>query len=56
MFLGAWLDNQRTCLVSPGGSEEKEAGEDQQKEADASGSKEGQTQSSSQDGNPILVF
>lgn len=38
-----------------GGSEEKEPGEDQHKEADASGSKEGQTQSSVQDGNPIPV-
>lgn len=38
-----------------GGSEEKEPAEDQLKEGDASGSKEGQTQSSSQDGNPFLV-
>lgn len=47
--------NERTCLLSPGGSEEKEPGKDQHKEGDASGSKEGQTQSSSPDGNPILV-
>lgn len=43
--------HQRKCLASIGGSEEKEPGEDQHKEGDASGSKEGQTQSSSQDGN-----
>uniref|UniRef100_A0AAX7TV40 DDB1 and CUL4 associated factor 8 n=1 Tax=Astatotilapia calliptera TaxID=8154 RepID=A0AAX7TV40_ASTCA len=39
--------HQRKCLASIGGSEEKEPGEDRHKEGDASGSKEGQTQSSS---------
>ena len=36
----------------PGGSEENEPGEDQQKDKGASGSIEEQTESSSQDGNP----
>ncbi|XP_044074110.1 DDB1- and CUL4-associated factor 8 [Siniperca chuatsi] len=43
----AETDGKSTALN--GGSEEKEPGEDQHKEGDASGSKEGQTQSSSQD-------
>lgn len=43
--------HQRKCLASIGGSEEKEPGEDRHKEGDASGSKEGQTQSSSLNGN-----
>lgn len=38
-----------------GGSEDKEPGEDQNKEEDASGSKDGQTQSSSEDGKPHFV-
>uniref|UniRef100_A0A3Q4BYT1 Uncharacterized protein n=1 Tax=Mola mola TaxID=94237 RepID=A0A3Q4BYT1_MOLML len=37
------------CFFSPGGSEEKEPGEDQHKDGGASGSKGEQTQSSSQD-------
>lgn len=41
-------------MVLLGGSEEKEPGDDQHKEEDASGSKEGQTQSSP-DGNPTLL-
>lgn len=43
----AEADSKSTVLN--GGSEEKEPGEDQHNEEDASGSKEGQTQSSSQD-------
>lgn len=43
----AEADGKSTVLT--GGSEDKEPGEDQHKEGDASGSKEGQTQSSSPD-------
>lgn len=42
--------SKNECMFLPGGSEEKEPGEDQHGEGDASGSKEGQTQSS-QDGS-----
>lgn len=41
------------CLFNLGGSEEKEPGEDQHKEEDASGSQEGQTESSSRDGKTL---
>lgn len=43
------------CLVLLGGSEEKEPGEDKSKEGDACGSKDEQTQSSSQDGKATFI-
>lgn len=46
--------NQSTCLVLLGGSEEKEPGEDKPKEGDACGSKDEQTQPSSQDGKATI--
>lgn len=42
--------NQSVCLALAGGSEEKEPGEDKEKEGDASGSGDLQARSSSLDG------
>lgn len=46
---------KRKCLCLLGGSDENQSAEDQLKEEDASGSKDGQSQSSPEDGNNTFV-
>lgn len=48
--------SEKKCLCLSGGSEEKKPGEEQHKDGDASGSKDSQTQSSSEDGKVTFVF